>query len=459
MPARTPRLWAIKYSQWLLKRFICHHSSRHPRLCCASKTNLSHLYSREISTIRTDQKNHTFPASITLRERGSVWKLTKLPCGITEAWIQWAVCFKKWLLRNTYFQRVLGASQLYVWWNDDNTVHAVLAKVTDDMLVIADVQLVKKFTENVKKRFTVSTETIDDYIILNGCHISQTKDREITFSIKDYMAKNDEKDDQSRRASPSEIQKYRKLAGELVWIVYRVLPKTAYFGSYVEQKVPQLKFRDLLEVKRVLKELKRLRAVLKYRLPPSAIFPLVITFSSAAFNFYRSHKCGQTGIVTGLNFYSDNTQDDIFHVVNWYSGKEHSVCRSSYGAEILAYTDTDDRGIYIKTSLDHLFRSKDVQHEINVDSKGLYDTITTLHEGRDYRLHQTVQQIWDSFEEEELNLLWWVQGGANVADALTGRNFKWNDSSAVFVRNVYLDCHLLSRSPLTVQSRSSQKPT
>lgn len=57
-----------------------------------------------------------------------------------------------------------------------------------------------------------------------------------------------------------------------------------------------------------------------------------------------------------------------------------------------------------------------------MDSRGLFDTITTLHEGRDYRLRQTVQRIRDSFESRELDTLRWIKGSANIADALTKRN-------------------------------------
>lgn len=41
-----------------------------------------------------------------------------------------------------------------------------------------------------------------------------------------------------------------------------------------------------------------------------------------------------------------------------------------------------------------------MDHVIIVDSKSLYDTITTLHENRDYRLRQTVQRKRDSFESK-----------------------------------------------------------
>ena len=58
-----------------------------------------------------------------------------------------------------------------------------------------------------------------------------------------------------------------------------------------------------------------------------------------------------------------------------------------------------------------------------VDSRGLYSTITTLHEGADYRLRPTVSRLRDSFENGEIDHMQWIAGTKNLADALTKRNF------------------------------------
>jgi len=57
------------------------------------------------------------------------------------------------------------------------------------------------------------------------------------------------------------------------------------------------------------------------------------------------------------------------------------------------------------------------------DSYGLYSTITTLHEGRDYRLRPTVARIRDSFESHELTSIRWIPGKLNISDALTKLNY------------------------------------
>lgn len=51
--------------------------------------------------------------------------------------------------------------------------------------------------------------------------------------------------------------------------------------------------------------------------------------------------------------------------------------------------------------------------------KGLFNTITTLHLEKDYRLMQTVQRICESFDARELDVQRWVQCKASISDALT----------------------------------------
>jgi len=59
---------------------------------------------------------------------------------------------------------------------------------------------------------------------------------------------------------------------------------------------------------------------------------------------------------------------------------------------------------------------------LTVDSFGLYSTISTLHEGRDYRLRPTVARLRDSFESRDISILQWIPGAVNIADALTKVN-------------------------------------
>lgn len=50
-----------------------------------------------------------------------------------------------------------------------------------------------------------------------------------------------------------------------------------------------------------------------------------------------------------------------------------------------------------------MFAASNTRNKLLVNSRCLYDTIPTLHEGNDYRIRQTVQRIRNSFEAGEIN--------------------------------------------------------
>lgn len=89
---------------------------------------------------------------------------------------------------------------------------------------------------------------------------------------------------------------------------------------------------------------------------------------------------------------------------------------------IALHTETDDRGFHIKITLQCLGQANTFAHIMHVDSKELFDTITTLHESREYRFRQTVQKIRDSFESNTIDALRWIQAKDYIADALTKHN-------------------------------------
>ena len=80
----------------------------------------------------------------------------------------------------------------------------------------------------------------------------------------------------------------------------------------------------------------------------------------------------------------------------------------------------------LKSAVLEMFPGSPFQHELLVDSKSLFETITTLHNSGDYRLRKTVARMRDSFESQELNVLRWIPGTENYADAMTKRNQRLN---------------------------------
>eukprot|EP00737_Agarophyton_chilense_P002296 gb/GEZJ01002606.1/.p2 GENE.gb/GEZJ01002606.1/~~gb/GEZJ01002606.1/.p2 ORF type:complete len:228 (+),score=26.32 gb/GEZJ01002606.1/:1554-2237(+) len=217
-----------------------------------------------------------------------------------------------------------------------------------------------------------------------------------------------------------ERKMFRKMAGEMIWLGSGALPQAAYVGSAMQQKLPRLTVRDIMEGNKILTEISRLQPVITFRRQSSLVTDVeIVTFSGAAFNVAATQMYGQTGLVTGLRYRTEDGDATTYYLIDLSGSKQRRASYSSYGAEILSCTDVDDRGFHIKSAMKYITPEDNFRHILHVESKGPFDTTTTLHEGKDYRLRQTVQRIRDSFESRELDTLKWVQGKAYIADALT----------------------------------------
>lgn len=215
----------------------------------------------------------------------------------------------------------------------------------------------------------------------------------------------------------NERRNFAELAGELMWLVDTTLPQASFVASIMRQKTALLVVENIIYINSILRALKNMNAFICYRKPNNLTVVEVTTFSDASFNTSKCAGYGQTGLLTGLRFH-----DNTFHPISWASFKQKRVCYSAYGAEILACTNANDRGFYVKHAVQHLLAQIPELHVFLADSKGLFDNITALHEGRDYHLRPTGQHIRDPFDSQELDTLRWILRQTNIADALTEYN-------------------------------------
>lgn len=80
---------------------------------------------------------------------------------------------------------------------------------------------------------------------------------------------------------------------------------------------------------------------------------------------------GQTGFLTGLRI-KQKSEIDLYHAIDWASGKQKRVSYSPYGAKVLACAETDDRGYYLKVGLMSMFPGTKMRNELCTDSRCLY---------------------------------------------------------------------------------------
>lgn len=363
--------------------------------------------------------------------RGILWKLLKLPYGIADAGRQWQVVVENWMLTEACLERVFGLPQLFTKRTPDGRICLLVAKVTDDFLLGGSVQEMQNFVELLGKRFIVGKALIDQKIHFDGCELEQDICGNIKMSMIRYLERlkpilisRARRKQRTDKATEVELKQYRSLACTLMYLGNGVLPQASYVASLLQQMVTRVTVEQLCMANEMLNELLKLKPWITFKVPPSIekiqeVF--ICTFTDASFNQSTSSGYGQTGTLTGLRTQLKDVVD-IFHPIDWCSNKQRRVCYSPYGAEILACAEGDDRGFYFKAGLNCIFPETNLRNELFTDSRCLYDTITTLHEGKDFRLRPTVQRIRNSFDSCELDLMNWLPGPSNPSDALTKRN-------------------------------------
>lgn len=321
-------------------------------------------------------------------------------------------------------RQVFGISQLFCLRDSNGSPSLLVAKVVDDFLIIGLPGTISAFLDALKGNFELGAISTDKDMRFLGCDIRIRGDDSVRLSMDNYLDKIHPVDVlRARRHNPHElvdsreISEYRHVAGMLVYMGQAVLPQTSFVASKMQQKLGKLQVCHLLDANRMLSELKSLEPSIVYRVPEDPINVTLASFSDASHGGV-DYIYGQSGFVSVLRIRQENGEV-LFHCLTWSSSKQKCTSYSSYGAEIHAAANADDRGFDLKASLLALFPNRPVKHELLVDSKSLFETITTLHDSREYRLRKTVARMRDSFESSELNVVRWIPGSKNIADALT----------------------------------------
>lgn len=83
--------------------------------------------------------------------------------------------------------------------------------------------------------------------------------------------------------------------------------------------------------------------------------------------------------------------------------QEERISYYEFGAEIIAEADEDDRGYYLKLSLNFIISEREFIYEFYVGARALLDTITTMNEPRENRLRKTVSRKRYAFESRDVD--------------------------------------------------------
>lgn len=111
----------------------------------------------------------------------------------------------------------------------------------------------------------------------------------------------------------------------------------------------------------------------------------------------------------------------MLHTLSWSSHKSKRPVKSIGAAEILAAGEAIDEGKVLAKAYEVLL-GMNIDLLIAVDSKDLFETLSTCRNSIDRSIRADVSVIRYEFETQKVNRIFWIPGKVNLADPLTKPN-------------------------------------
>jgi Reverse transcriptase (RNA-dependent DNA polymerase) len=172
--------------------------------------------------------------------RGVAWKLLKLPYGLPDAGHQWQTVIDDFIL-SLEFSIIPGLPQLFKQQSDSKNPPTILAKVTDDILLVGTESALESFIQNIRASFDVGRFQYHTNMTFNGAFISIAP-LGFTLDITEPLTRlRPIPIDFSRRLAPhepitlEELTALRSLAGSLNYIGQAAGPPATYVASAIQQ--------------------------------------------------------------------------------------------------------------------------------------------------------------------------------------------------------------------------------
>lgn len=84
-------------------------------------------------------------------------------------------------------EQAKGVTQLFIERTNDGSISMLLAKITDELLIAADLLTLNDCLRKLTNRINVRKVIIDAPINFNGCRTQKDKDRNVRMNIQEYL--------------------------------------------------------------------------------------------------------------------------------------------------------------------------------------------------------------------------------------------------------------------------------
>ena len=353
-----------------------------------------------------------------------LWLLLAASYGLVNANAKWQEAIDNFLSGVGFNQLVYVPQLFFKKKGDDISVIAV--KIVDDILFACPLDLLKSVVNKISSKYKLGTIVYGPgNFRYNGLTISQDTDFIISIHADDklealqpYPIDRYRRKQMEEKLNAIELTSFRSLNSSISWIGVAASPFCSFASSYLQQKLPDTTVSDLVAQLNITRELKKLGSSLKFKRPcDKKLYSLsILVFADAS----RKEDRGQLGYICGL-LIGDISLGSIYHTLSWSSTKAKRPVKSIGSAEVLATGAAIDEGKLISQAMSTLLNYT-VDLTIVLDSKDLYDTISTCRLATDRSIRGDVALIRYEFETRKVSRMIWVPGKVNLSDPLRKRD-------------------------------------
>jgi len=173
------------------------------------------------------------------------------------------------------FKQLVYIPQLFYMKDSKNELKVLAVKVVDDVLLAAQETDLRNVVEKIRSMYEIGTIVYGPGTFwFNGLSIKQEEDLSISVdadaklnSIEPYPITRYRRKEVGVDASAIEVSAFRSTNGQLGWIGTAASPLCAHASSSLQQKVPNMKVKAIVDQINYVKTLKKLGTSIKFKKP------------------------------------------------------------------------------------------------------------------------------------------------------------------------------------------------
>ena len=355
------------------------------------------------------------------RNPKTLWLLKKPVYGLKDSSRQWYKSLTERLIFLDCKQSTLDKA-MFMWYNDGDLAGIIQIHV-DDMIYGGSLEFHEKVISEIKKLFEISKESERKFCYV-GVNISQHGDSIILDQnnfIADIVIPNFDKNSRVKDAllSKEETTKYRRLVGQLVWVVNQSRPDMNFAVLKCSTKNAKPTISDMLDLIRVANKIKQTEIKLSINNIGDIRKLVLYCFADGRYGVVNNKENSISGHAI---FLSNGTNCSI---VSWSCTKIKNVVTSAMEAETIALMKGLKETIYLNQLISEILTLDPEGIRLYIgsysDSNSLVNTIHSETQSDDLQLRKHIAWLREKAANSHIHINW-IPGRQQLADALTREN-------------------------------------